>query len=132
MKILITLVLSLAFLSVETAYCAQKRKLQSSSQAREGMLVELTGKIEYGILAIGGETTGTQLTTEKGDTYELLPDQVKIDGSKFKRGSLVKVKGVLSIFQSVEMQQRKLIKVSEIESVKPPKVPNSPSAPKKE
>jgi hypothetical protein len=75
--------------------------------------VTVTGKLMTGIMAIGGETTGTIITIPKQGTYEL-----DIRGNKELqkaaadlKGKQVKVTGTLAIRAGVEVRQRRIIKV---------------------
>lgn len=80
----------------------------------EGMSMELSGTIQTEVMAIGGETTGSILTTDKGESYELLLDDKKFPSTIFENGSRVKVKGILNYVSGVEIQTRAILTVSEI------------------
>jgi hypothetical protein len=75
--------------------------------------VDVSGKLTTGMMAIGGETTGTILTIPDKGTYELdikgnKDLQKAVDTLKDKQ---VKVTGTLSIKAGVEIKERRIIKV---------------------
>jgi len=76
--------------------------------------VEVTGKLQTGIMAIGGETTGTIIRIPGQGIYEL-----DVRGSKELMksvpaldGKQVKVTGTLVIKPGVEIRERRIIKVT--------------------
>ena len=74
------------------------------------------GILETGIMAIGGETTGTILKTDAG-TYELrLSEDLRgeVDFQQFD-GERVRITGVMTEVQGVEIPFRQIIEVTEIE-----------------
>ena len=79
--------------------------------------VEVRGKLNNEIMAIGGETTGV-IITAKGVTWELdfssTPNSEK--KSKSMNGKVVVVKGELSVRRGVEIHQRWIVKVESIQS----------------
>jgi hypothetical protein len=75
--------------------------------------VAVTGKLQTGIMAIGGETTGTTLSVSGQGTFEL-----DVKGNKdvekavaALNGKQVKVTGTLSVKEGVEVRERRIIKV---------------------
>lgn len=75
--------------------------------------VDVTGRLQTGIMAIGGETTGVVITIPGQGRYEL-----DIRGNKELQttadtlnGKQVRVKGTLSVKQGVEVKERRIIKV---------------------
>jgi hypothetical protein len=75
--------------------------------------VEVTGKLQTGIMAIGGETTGTIISIPGQGTCE-----IDVRGSKDLQksvenldGKQVKVTGTLSVKEGVEIRERRIIKV---------------------
>jgi hypothetical protein len=79
--------------------------------------IQVQGKLSTGIMAIGGETTGTILTT-KGGTWEL-----DFAGNKQLRkladrlnGKTVIVTGTPERREGVEIKERRIIKVKTLES----------------
>lgn len=79
--------------------------------------VEVRGKLNNEIMAIGGETTGVVITAN-GVTWELdfsnAPNCKK--RSKSMNGKVVVVKGELSVKRGVEIRQRWIVKVESIQS----------------
>lgn len=80
--------------------------------------VEVTGKLRTGIMAIGGETTGTILSIPGQGTYELdLSGNAELQKSaEALSGQPVKVKGTLAIKAGVEVKERRIIKVDRLEA----------------
>lgn len=75
--------------------------------------VDVTGKLQTGIMAIGAETTGTIINIPGKGTYELdikgnKDLQKAVDTLKDKQ---VKVTGTLSVRAGVEIKERRIIKV---------------------
>jgi hypothetical protein len=64
--------------------------------------VELTGTLRTGIVAIGGETTGTLIETKKG--------KFELDFGKKKE--------LRQIHKGVEIKQRKIVSVTSLEEAK--------------
>ncbi len=76
--------------------------------------IHARGKLETGIMAIGGETTGTVLKT-KGGTLELdLAKNKLTDQAEKWNGKDVVVTGELSIRKGVEIRQRLIVIVERI------------------
>ncbi len=77
--------------------------------------VEKTGKLKTGIVAIGGETTGTIVETKDG-TFELDLGKDKELRAKAEKlsGKKVTVTGTLEVRKGVEVKERKIIKVTEL------------------
>src|ERR1700733_2216119 len=86
---------------------SQAQENQKQVKEKDGEKVELTGKLRTGIVAIGGETTGTIIETKKG-RFEL--DFAKQKELRQKAGKLngktVMVVGTLKIRRGVEVKQR--------------------------
>ncbi len=80
-------------------------------------LIEAKGKLSTGIMAIGGETTGTILTTKKG-TWELdFGGNEKLRKLADKlNGKMVVVRGVPERREGVEIKERRIIKVDGLEA----------------
>lgn len=81
--------------------------------------VELEGKLRTGIVAIGGETTGTIIQVKK-EFYELDFGKNKELQQKAKKlnGKNVKVVGTLVIRKGVEVKVRRIVTVTKLEEVK--------------
>lgn len=92
---------------------------QAGDNQKDAKKVELTGKLRTGIVAIGGETTGTILETKKG-TYELDFGKQKELRQKAEKldGKNVNVAGRLDIRKGVEVKERRIVSVSSLEEAK--------------
>jgi hypothetical protein len=79
--------------------------------------VQLRGKLRTGIVAIGGETTGTVIDTDKG-RFELDLGNNKELRAKAERldGKAVVVKGTLTIRKGVEVKERRILAVRSLEA----------------
>ena len=77
--------------------------------ASEAEKITVSGPISAGMAAIGGETTGFEITSKEGDTYELI---LKVADQE-KLSSLDKmwfeVTGELIIIEGVERKERQAI-----------------------
>jgi hypothetical protein len=80
-------------------------------------LIQVRGKLSTGIMAIGGETTGTILETKDG-TWELeLKGSTKLSELADKlNGKTVVVRGVPERREGVEIKERRIIKVHGLET----------------
>ena len=78
----------------------------------------ITGKLETGVMAVGGETTGIEIT--QGNTkFELdINDAVMKKLATALNGKQATVKGTLTIKQGIETGQRRIITVQSIEPAK--------------
>ncbi len=85
--------------------CADERTYDQRSglclDQAEAQEITVSGPISSGLAAIGGETTGFEITTKEGDTYELIlkvADQEKLsslDQMWFEvAGELITIEGV--------------------------------------
>jgi hypothetical protein len=79
--------------------------------------VEIRGTLRAGMMAIGGETTGTVIHA-RGATWEL--DLRQVEGGRARAESLdgrpVLVKGSLEIRPGVERRERAIVTVTSLES----------------
>lgn len=89
------------------------------AQGEENQKVELKGVLRTGIVAVGGETTGTIIETQKnkfeldfGKHKELQRKAMKLNGKT------VLVVGTLAIRKGVEVKERRIITVARLEEVK--------------
>src|SRR4051812_18917218 len=74
--------------------------------------ITFTGKISTGMMAIGGETTGTVISDGK-TTYELdIRDNVMKRKAQELSGKNVTVKGTLTVKEGIEVGQRRIIVVT--------------------
>jgi hypothetical protein len=81
-------------------------------------LIEVRGELSTGIMAIGGETTGTILATEDG-TWELDLSSSKKLGELADKlaGKTVVVRGVPERREGVEIKERRIIHVQSLETM---------------
>jgi hypothetical protein len=90
---------------------------KDAAQGESYIKVEVRGKLQTGVIAVGGETTGTELQTKDG-TLEL-----DLTANKDLRalagklcGKMVLVKGQLTIRAGVEKPQRLIVKVASLQA----------------
>jgi outer membrane protein OmpA-like peptidoglycan-associated protein len=75
---------------------------------------EWTGRVTTGMMAIGGETTGILLVTDR-DQIELQPaDEAMRQRLQGLNGKTVTIRGTLETIRGVEVRTRRVIKVTEI------------------
>ena len=85
-------------------------------QSKEGIRVEVVGKVQTGLMAIGGETTGT-VVASNGIVWELdfQKDPNKLAVAEVLSGrSLARVTGTLRRVRGVEVPDRMVVKVDTI------------------
>lgn len=94
-------------------------KEENQGKEEEAKKVTLIGTLRTGIVAVGGETTGTILETKEGK-YELDFGQNKELRQKAAKlnGQAVLVAGTLEIRKGVEVKERKIITVTRLEKAK--------------
>ncbi len=81
--------------------------------------VEVKGTLQTGIMAIGGETTGTVIKTKSG-TFELeLSKELQAQADKLN-GKTVVVTGNLTVRPGVEVRQRSIITVATLKAADAP------------
>jgi hypothetical protein len=109
------LILGLLFLGLTPAVAADTDAAPGESYIK----VEIRGKLQTGVVAIGGETTGTELQTRDG-TVELDLTRVKDLRSRAEKlcGKTVLVNGELTIRRGVEKPQRLIVKVASLQAAK--------------
>ena len=81
----------------------------------DGNAIEFTGKVRTGIVAIGGETTGTTISAN-GKSYELdfRQNPMLRALARTLNGKDVVVRGTLQQKEGVEVRQRRIIMVAEL------------------
>ena len=112
-RILIALVLGLILIGNVSA--DQKTERPKG----EYVFVEMQGKIQTGIAAIGGETTGV-IISSKGVTWELelgKNQDLRKLATKLN-GKMVKVTGYLTVRRGVEIRQRSIVTVKTLQATK--------------
>ena len=87
--------------------------------AEDVIKVEVTGTLQTGLMAVGGETTGTVITSsdvtwelDLGQNPKLQKMVSELDGKK------VTVVGIYRRHRGVEVRQREIVTVSELSSAK--------------
>lgn len=110
-------VLAVGFFAVLAVARADEENKKDSG--KDGRNVELTGTLQSGVVAIGGETIGTIIETKNGKfeldfskKKELLQQVAKLKGKN------VLVAGTLEIRRGVEVKERKIVSVTSLEEVK--------------
>jgi len=91
------------------------------SAADSYIKVEIRGRLRTGLVAIGGETTGTQVRTSDG-TVELdfQGNKDLLDRARQLNGKDVVVTGSLTVKPGVEIRQRLIVKVVTLRSANAP------------
>jgi hypothetical protein len=84
--------------------------LRGTASAQAG---EWTGRLQTGVVAIGGETTGVTLRTASA-TFELRLSEVQLAEAGRLDGETVRVRGRLSEVPGVEIAVRHIIDVDEL------------------
>lgn len=86
---------------------------------QEARKVEMKGTLRTGIVAIGGETTGTIIQAKQG-TFELDFGKNKELRQQVERlnGKVVLVAGTLDVRKGVEVKERRIITVTKLEEAK--------------
>jgi hypothetical protein len=74
---------------------------------------EWTGRVETGVMAIGGETTGTRLVSDK-TTLDLSATGALAARLRELSGQSVTLRGRLRVRPGIEMRERRIITVTEI------------------
>jgi len=115
MRVFIAISVTL-FVVLALSYAGDNQKDAKDKDAKK---MELTGKLRTGIVAIGGETTGTILETKKG-SYELEFGKQKELRQKAEKlnGKNVTVVGKLEIRKGVEVKERRIVTVTSLEEAK--------------
>jgi len=104
---LLFLSLAVVLIGVDAVWGEEKKEAEAFDQI---------GTLQTGVMAIGGETTGTILDTGKG-SYEL-----EVEGELAKKasglnGKKVHVTGKLTVKQGVEVKERRIVNVKTLEEV---------------
>jgi hypothetical protein len=79
--------------------------------------VEAKGKLETGVVAFGGETTGVLIKTSAGN-YELDLDKKQREKADKLNGKTVVVTGTLYVKKGVERGSRTIVKVMSLKESK--------------
>ena len=89
---------------------------QEKNAVKDSIRVEVTGKLTHGIVAIGGETTGSTITAN-GITWELFygPNLELNQAADRLNGKQVRVTGSLERRQGVEVRVRWIVTVERLE-----------------
>lgn len=96
---------------------ADEKPAQKDESKKATDQVQLRGKLRHPVYALGGETTGTVIETEKG-AYELdlagKNDLKKIAESLNEKK--VAVRGTLTVRKGVEVEERRIVTVAELKA----------------
>ena len=84
-----------------------------AAQTETSRFGEWTGRVETGVMAIGGETTGTRLVTDK-IFFDLSATGTVAARLRELSGQSVTLRGRLRVRPGIEMRERRLITVTEI------------------
>lgn len=104
-------VLAVAGLTALAASAADKDAVKKE----DAKASEWTGKLQTGVVAIGGETTGTVLETKNGRfELDLGRDETLRKNADKLGGKQVKVSGTLTVRKGVEVKERRIIKVTDL------------------
>jgi hypothetical protein len=97
------------------AFAADKDKDKDKDEPKK---VEVKGKLHTGVVAIGGETTGVVVETEKEGSYELDlgKDKELRDKADKLDGKAVVVAGTLTVRKGVEVKERRIIAVGSLKA----------------
>lgn len=104
------------FVVLAVARADEENKKDKGKDAKK---VELTGTLRTGIIALGGETTGTIIETKKGK-FELdfgKQKDLRKKAEKLKDKTVL-VTGTLEIRKGVEVKERKIVSVTSLEEAK--------------
>ena len=104
-------------LSAAVLVCLLAVPAAAADKQKVGKKVQVKGTLRIGIVAIGGETTGTVIDTKEG-RYELELGKDKKLREKARRlaGKPVMVVGTLEVRKGIEVKQRKIITVTSLEA----------------
>jgi hypothetical protein len=92
--------------------------LSAATAGGQPQQVELRGKLRSGVVAVGGETTGTAIETDKGRfELDLGNDQRLRRHADKLDGEAVVVKGTLAVRKGVEVAERRIVTVRSLEAV---------------
>ncbi len=103
--------------AVSAAAADPEEKPANAAAATESITVEIKGKLNTGVFAIGGETTGTTITAS-GLTFELdFGEQSKLSRqAEGLDGQTVIVKGTLEGKPGVEIPLRYIVTVTSLKA----------------
>ncbi len=119
----VTILSALTLVLLMSAAAWGKDKGKPAAKGVEFIRVEVQGTLRTGIMAIGGETTGT-IITAKGVTWELdlgHDDDLRKKAEKLN-GKQVLIRGELTRRGGVEIKQRWIVKVSSLDAAPKAKV----------
>lgn len=89
-----------------------------ANEVSDSVTVEIVGTLRTGIMAIGGESTGT-IISAGNITWELQLNADQLKKAETLNQSKVRVRGVLTKKAGVEIAERWIVEVESIESAKP-------------
>jgi hypothetical protein len=113
--VLLRLTLALLVLAGVICMMAHDSARAGDKDKKEGKKVELKGIVKTGIVAIGGETTGTIVETKEGN-YELaVSKELRVDVDKLNKMEAI-VTGTLVIRKGLAVKERKIVTVETIKA----------------
>ncbi|MGH7202124.1 MAG: hypothetical protein ACREJB_16080 [Planctomycetaceae bacterium] len=116
---------ALIVLTASTANAAGEN--EQAKKSGEYIRVEIRGVIHTGVVAIGGETTGTTITAD-GVAWELELGEAPIgEAVGTLNGRTALVTGELEVRKGVEIPQRWVVHVKSLKSAAPPEQPEGAS-----
>lgn len=110
------LVLSFTACGADAAPFATRMGAGPFTVATDRQLVEVEGNVRTGILAPGGETTGTILAMADG-VYELDLTELALESAQLLDGKRVRVKGFLTVEEGIEIARRYIFHVKSYQIV---------------
>jgi len=114
---MVLLRLTLALFVLAGVFCmmAHDPAQAGDKDKKEAKKVELKGIIKTGIVAIGGETTGTIVETKEGN-YELaVSKELRADVDKLNKMEAI-VTGTLAIKKGLAVKERKIVTVETVKA----------------
>ena len=109
-----------ALLATGLAFLATLLPLSAAEQAKDkepAKKMEWKGTLRTGVVAIGGETTGTVLETKDGKfELDLGKNKELRDRAAKLSGKPVIVTGTLTVRKGVEVKERRIIAVSDLKA----------------
>src|SRR5205823_7350789 len=117
---MITLRFVLLFFSLAGILCMTAgNAMQAGDKKEEPKKVELRGTIKTGIVAIGGETTGTIIDTKDG-AYELaVPKELRKEVDDLNKKTAI-VTGVLNTKKGLAIKLRKIVTIESVKAAPDP------------
>ena len=114
-------------LAISFVVCASPKLAPAQDKRiRPVILVTFTGRLNHGVLAVGGETTGTEISADK-ITWELdfrSNKKVRALANQWNRQTVIAT-GKLERRKGLEVSERWIVLVDKLEKPKKPKAPHT-------